>query len=44
VLSMLGLPAPAAFARATIAEVWDWAIGKWDVGLVPKRLNLRVND
>jgi glutamyl-Q tRNA(Asp) synthetase len=44
VLSMLGLPAPAVLTRASIAEVWDWAIGNWDVGLVPKRLNLRVND
>jgi len=43
VLSMLGLPTPAVLARATLAEVWDWAIGNWDVGRVPKRLNLRVN-
>ena len=43
VLSMLGLPAPTALTRASIAEVWQWAIGNWDVGLVPKRLNLRVN-
>ena len=43
VLSMLGLPVPAVLARATLAEVWDWAIGNWDVEWVPKRLNLRVN-
>ncbi len=43
VLSMLGLPVPAAFARASIAQVLDWAIENWDVGRVPKRLNLRVN-
>jgi glutamyl-Q tRNA(Asp) synthetase len=43
VLAMLGLPAPAGLARAPLAEVWDWAIGNWHVGLVPKRLNLRVN-
>ncbi len=42
VFSMLGLKAPAALARASLAEVWDWGIGNWHVGRVPKRLNVRV--
>jgi glutamyl-Q tRNA(Asp) synthetase len=43
VLSMLGMQPPAALARATIAVVWDWAIGNWDVRRVPKRLHVRVS-
>ncbi len=42
VLSMLGLRVPTALARATTAQVWDWAIAHWDIKNAPKRLNLRV--
>jgi len=42
VFSMLGLRVPAAMARATMAEVWDWAIAHWDIKNAPKRLNIRV--
>lgn len=40
--SMLGLRCPPALARATLAEAWEWAIGNWHIGRVPKRLNVRV--
>jgi glutamyl-Q tRNA(Asp) synthetase len=41
--SMLGLDAPGALARATLAEAWQWAIENWHIGRVPKRLNVRVS-
>ena len=44
VLSMLGLQAPASLARASVPRVWEWAIAHWDIGRVPKRLNVRVTD
>ncbi len=43
VLSMLGLPAPGALARAPLPEIWNWAIAHWDVGKVPKGLSKRVS-
>jgi glutamyl-Q tRNA(Asp) synthetase len=42
VFSLLGLAPPASLSLATVAEAWGWAIGQWDIGTVPKRLNLRV--
>ena len=44
VFSMLGLRAPAALTAATVADAWEWAIPQWDIGQVPKRLNVRVTD
>jgi glutamyl-Q tRNA(Asp) synthetase len=43
VLAMLGLKVPASLARATIPQVWDWAIAHWNIKNVPKRLNLRLS-
>ncbi len=42
VFSMLGMAPPPALLAGTIAEVWSWAIGAWDIRRVPKRLNARV--
>jgi glutamyl-Q tRNA(Asp) synthetase len=40
----LGLHPPESLASATLAEAWQWAIGEWHVGRVPKRLTLRLTD
>jgi glutamyl-Q tRNA(Asp) synthetase len=42
VFSMLGLKLPPSLARATIPQVWDWAIAHWDINNAPKRLNVRL--
>ncbi len=42
VLSMLGLAPPDSLAAASLTEAWAWAIGRWNVEKVPKRLNMRV--
>jgi glutamyl-Q tRNA(Asp) synthetase len=44
VFSMLGLSAPASLAAATLADAWEWGIGHWDMGQVPKCMNVRVTD
>jgi glutamyl-Q tRNA(Asp) synthetase len=44
VFSMLGLRVPALLTAATVADAWDWATLMWDIGQVPKRLNVRVTD
>ena len=44
VFSMLGLAPPRSLARATLAEAWGWAIERWDIKQVPKRLKVRVTD
>jgi glutamyl-Q tRNA(Asp) synthetase len=44
VLSMLGLAPPASLNGAAVSAVWAWAIGKWEVEGVPRRLELHVND
>jgi glutamyl-Q tRNA(Asp) synthetase len=44
VFSLLGMDPPASIWDATPGEAWAWAIGRWDVGRVPKRLNVRVTD
>jgi glutamyl-Q tRNA(Asp) synthetase len=44
VFSMLGLAPPASLATATLAQAWSWAGARWDIGRVPKRLNVRVTD
>jgi glutamyl-Q tRNA(Asp) synthetase len=43
VFAMLGLRVPAALTAATVADAWDWATGMWDIGQVPKRLNVRCS-
>jgi glutamyl-Q tRNA(Asp) synthetase len=43
VFSLLGLAPPDSLAGATIAEAWGWAIERWDINRVPKRLNVRVS-
>ncbi len=42
VFSLLGLAPPRSLEGSTIADAWDWAIAHWDIGRVPKRLNLRL--
>ena len=42
VFSMLGMVPPKALAAATLREAWSWAIADWDIGRVPKRLNVRL--
>jgi glutamyl-Q tRNA(Asp) synthetase len=42
VFSLLGLAPPASLAAATVADAWRWAVGRWSINQVPKRLNVRV--
>jgi len=42
VFSLLGMAPPEELSGANLAEAWSWAIGRWRVKMVPKRLNLRV--
>jgi glutamyl-Q tRNA(Asp) synthetase len=44
VFSLLGMLPPKALMRASLAEAWGWAIARWQVDRVPKRLNVRVTD
>jgi glutamyl-Q tRNA(Asp) synthetase len=43
IFSLLGLAPPDSLRTSCVAEVWRWAIGRWDMRNVPKRLNLRVS-
>lgn len=43
ILSLLGLAPPESLHLSDVADVWRWAIGRWDARNVPKRLNLRVS-
>jgi glutamyl-Q tRNA(Asp) synthetase len=43
VFSLLGLAPPSSLGTATIADAWRWAIAQWNLGRVPKRLDLPVN-
>jgi glutamyl-Q tRNA(Asp) synthetase len=43
IFSLLGLAPPESLRTSCVTEVWRWAIGRWDVRNVPKRLNLRVS-
>jgi glutamyl-Q tRNA(Asp) synthetase len=38
VFSLLGLSPPAELAGATLGEAWTWAVGRWDINHVPRRL------
>jgi glutamyl-Q tRNA(Asp) synthetase len=42
VFSLLGLAPPGSLTTATLAEAWGWAIDRWNVECVPKRLSARV--
>jgi glutamyl-Q tRNA(Asp) synthetase len=42
VFELLGLEPPAALSTASIAQAWGWAIAKWDIIRVPKRLALPI--
>ena len=42
VFSLLGLAPPRSLEGSSIADAWDWAIAHWDIGRVPKRLNMRL--
>jgi glutamyl-Q tRNA(Asp) synthetase len=44
VFSMLGLAPPATLAGGKLADAWQWAIARWDVKCVPKRLQVSVTD
>jgi len=43
IFSLLGLAPPESLLAASVAEAWGWAACQWDIGNVPKRLNLRVS-
>jgi glutamyl-Q tRNA(Asp) synthetase len=43
VFSMLGLAPPDSLAAGSLTQAWTWAIGRWDIEKVPKRLNMRVS-
>jgi glutamyl-Q tRNA(Asp) synthetase len=40
VFALLGLVPPASLAAATLRDAWAWAISRWRVERVPKRLSL----
>ena len=40
--SMLGLAPPDSLATGHLTEAWTWALGRWDIERIPKRLNVRV--
>jgi glutamyl-Q tRNA(Asp) synthetase len=42
VFSLLGLAPPASLAAATIPDAWRWAVERWNLDNVPKRLDLPV--
>ncbi len=42
IFELLGLEPPARLAAATIGEAWAWAIERWDIGRVVRRLALPV--
>ena len=42
VFDLLNLSPPRELALATIPEAWGWAIGRWKVDRVPKRLTSRL--
>jgi glutamyl-Q tRNA(Asp) synthetase len=42
VLDLLGLAPPRELHRANLAEIWRWAIARWDISNVPKRLSCRL--
>jgi glutamyl-Q tRNA(Asp) synthetase len=44
VFSLLGLAPPDSLSTASLPQAWDWAIARWDMRRVPKRLNVRVTD
>ena len=44
VFSLLGLEPPNSLATATLREAWDWAISRFRIERVPRRLNVRVTD
>jgi len=42
VFSLLGLTPPDSLHTATVADAWAWAISRWRIDRVPRRLNVRV--
>lgn len=36
-LAFLGQNPPSALARATLAEIWQWALAHWSIATVPRR-------
>jgi glutamyl-Q tRNA(Asp) synthetase len=42
VFSMLGMAPPEPLATGDLGEAWAWALARWDIERVPKRLHLRV--
>jgi glutamyl-Q tRNA(Asp) synthetase len=42
VFSLLGLAPPDSLAAASLADAWRWAIARWNIQRIPKRLNVRV--
>jgi glutamyl-Q tRNA(Asp) synthetase len=42
VFGLLGLQPPAGLAQSSLEEAWAWAIARWDITRVPRRLALPV--
>ncbi len=42
VFELLGLAPPPVLATATIGAAWAWALPRWDINRMPKRLTLPV--
>jgi glutamyl-Q tRNA(Asp) synthetase len=43
VLELLDLSPPRELSDATIPEAWGWAVGRWNINRLPKRLNLALD-
>jgi glutamyl-Q tRNA(Asp) synthetase len=43
VFELLDLSPPRELADASIPEAWDWAIGRWNIDRLPKRLALALD-
>jgi glutamyl-Q tRNA(Asp) synthetase len=42
VFDLLNLSPPPELGQATVPAAWDWAIGRWNIDRVPKRLASRL--
>ncbi|MGC1387345.1 MAG: tRNA glutamyl-Q(34) synthetase GluQRS [Steroidobacteraceae bacterium] len=42
VFELLGLGTPSGGATSAIGEAWAWAMRRWDIGRMPKRLTLAL--
>jgi glutamyl-Q tRNA(Asp) synthetase len=42
IFKLLGLSPPRDLFCASLSEVWEWAVGRWRIDAVPKRLTLAL--